>query len=65
MIPDNANSPYDMKELITTVIDEYDFFELQPDYAKNIIIGFLLFKLFNWAVTDLEPGKPRFFGDVQ
>jgi hypothetical protein len=30
-----------------------------------IIIGIVLFKLFNWAVTDLEPGRPRFFGDVQ
>ena len=30
-----------------------------------IIIGIVLFKLFNWAVTDLEPGRPRFFDDVQ
>ena len=40
LIPDNSNSPYDMKELIITIIDEEDFFEIQPDYARNIIIGF-------------------------
>jgi hypothetical protein len=34
------NKPYDMKELIIKVVDDGDFFELQPDYAKNIIIGF-------------------------
>src|SRR5574343_1225438 len=40
LVPDNANKPYDMKELIVKVVDDSDFFELQPDYAKNIIIGF-------------------------
>ncbi|MDT3672674.1 MAG: acyl-CoA carboxylase subunit beta [Aromatoleum sp.] len=40
LVPANANQPYDMKELITKVVDEGDFFELQPDYAKNILIGF-------------------------
>jgi len=30
-----------------------------------LILAIVLFKLFNWAVTDLEPGRPRFFGDVQ
>ena len=40
LVPDNANKPYDMKELIIKVVDDSDFFELQPDYAKNIIIGF-------------------------
>jgi len=40
MIPANPNKPYDMKELIEKVVDEGDFFELQPDYAANIIIGF-------------------------
>ncbi|NMG03911.1 acyl-CoA carboxylase subunit beta [Azoarcus taiwanensis] len=40
LVPANPNQPYDMKELITKVVDEGDFFELQPDYAKNIIIGF-------------------------
>ncbi|EGY00927.1 Propionyl-CoA carboxylase beta chain [Nitrospirillum viridazoti Y2] len=40
LVPANPNKPYDMKELILKVVDEGDFFELQPDYAKNIIIGF-------------------------
>ena len=40
LIPDNPNLPYDMKELIFKVVDEGDFFELQTNYAKNIIIGF-------------------------
>jgi len=40
LVPDNPNKPYDMKELILKVVDEGDFFELQPDHAKNIITGF-------------------------
>ncbi|WP_289084604.1 acyl-CoA carboxylase subunit beta, partial [uncultured Sulfitobacter sp.] len=40
LIPDDAAKPYDMKELITKVVDEGDFFELQPGYAANIIVGF-------------------------
>ncbi|AWK88725.1 acyl-CoA carboxylase subunit beta [Azospirillum thermophilum] len=40
LVPENPNKPYDMKELILKVVDEGDFFELQPDFARNIIIGF-------------------------
>jgi propionyl-CoA carboxylase beta chain len=40
LIPDNPNKPYNMKELILSVVDEGDFFEIKPDYAQNIIIGF-------------------------
>jgi propionyl-CoA carboxylase beta chain len=40
LIPDNPTKPYDMKELILKVVDEEDFFEIQPNYAGNIIIGF-------------------------
>ena len=40
LVPNDANKPYDMKELIHKIVDEHDFFELQPDYAANIIIGF-------------------------
>jgi propionyl-CoA carboxylase beta chain len=41
LIPENANTPYDMKELIHKVADEGDFFEIQEDFAKNIITGFI------------------------
>ena len=40
LVPDNPNKPYDMLELILKTVDDGDFFEIQPDYAKNIIIGF-------------------------
>ena len=41
LIPANANTPYDMKELILKVADEGDFYEIQENYAKNIITGFI------------------------
>jgi len=41
LVPDSANKPYDMKELILAIADEGDFFEIQTAYARNIITGFL------------------------
>ncbi len=41
LVPDNPAPPYDMKELVYKVADDYEFWELQPDHAKNIIIGFV------------------------
>ncbi|MFN8273262.1 MAG: acyl-CoA carboxylase subunit beta [Flavobacteriaceae bacterium] len=40
IVPDNANKPYDMHEVITGVIDEDSFFEIHKEYAENIIVGF-------------------------
>jgi propionyl-CoA carboxylase beta chain len=40
LVPANPNKPYDMKELIAKIVDDGDFFELQPSYARNILIGF-------------------------
>ncbi len=39
LVPANPNKPYDMKELIAKVVDEGDFFELKPAFARNIITG--------------------------
>ncbi len=41
LIPDNPNTPYDMGELIAKLADEGNFYEIQKDFAKNIIIGFI------------------------
>ena len=40
LVPENASIPYDMGELVLKMVDEGDFFEIQPDFAKNIIVGF-------------------------
>ncbi len=41
LIPENPNQPYDMKELILKLADEGDFYEIQEEFAKNIITGFI------------------------
>jgi len=41
LVPDNPNTPYDMKELITKLADEGDFYEIQEEFAKNMITGFI------------------------
>jgi propionyl-CoA carboxylase beta chain len=41
LVPDNPNMPYDMKELITKVADEGDFYEIQAEFARNMITGFI------------------------
>ncbi len=40
LVPDSTTKPYDMKELILKVVDDTDFFEIQPEHAKNILVGF-------------------------
>lgn len=40
LVPENPNKAYDMLELIKKIVDENDFFEIKPDFAKNIIVGF-------------------------
>lgn len=40
IVPDNPNHPYDMKEVISEIVDDGDFFEIQEEYADNILIGF-------------------------
>jgi propionyl-CoA carboxylase beta chain len=39
LIPDNAAKPYDIKEAILKIVDDTDFFEIQPDNARNIVVG--------------------------
>src|ERR1700747_3388524 len=40
MVPDESNQPYDIKDVIHAVVDDGYFFEVQENYAKNIVVGF-------------------------
>ncbi|RFB80831.1 acyl-CoA carboxylase subunit beta [Methylovirgula sp. 4M-Z18] len=40
IVPENPNKPYDVKELVTKILDEGDFFEIQEAHARNIVTGF-------------------------
>ena len=40
LIPENANQPYDMREVIEGIVDEKSFFEVHSDFAENIVVGF-------------------------
>ncbi|MDR3309176.1 MAG: acyl-CoA carboxylase subunit beta [Tannerella sp.] len=61
IIPDSANQAYDMIEVITTIVDNADFFEIQPHYAKNIIIGFARF---NGQSVGIVANQPKFLAGV-
>ncbi len=41
VVPDDPNKAYDMHQVIEAIADEHDFFEIQPHYATNILIGFI------------------------
>ena len=43
LIPDQSNLPYDMKDVIHTVVDDGYFFEIHEHYAKNMVVGFARF----------------------
>jgi acetyl-CoA carboxylase carboxyltransferase component len=40
LVPDNPNKPYDIKDAINLIVDDGVFYEIQEDYAANIVIGF-------------------------
>jgi propionyl-CoA carboxylase beta chain len=40
LVPDNPNKPYDIKELLRIIVDENYFFEVQKDFARNLVVGF-------------------------
>jgi methylmalonyl-CoA decarboxylase subunit alpha len=40
VIPEQANKPYDVREIIGMLVDHGDFFEVQPLYAQNMVVGF-------------------------
>ena len=61
IIPDSPNKPYDMYEVISAVVDNGEFLEIQKDYAKNIIIGFARF---GGQSVGIVANQPKFLAGV-
>ena len=55
IVPENPNKPYDMKEIINIVVDNGDFFEIQKDWAQNIIIGFARLGGYSVGIVGNQP----------
>src|SRR6476646_3775684 len=55
VVPDNANKPYDMHEVINRVVDDGEFYEVQRDYATNIICGFAHLGGFSVGIVANQP----------
>jgi propionyl-CoA carboxylase beta chain len=55
LVPADPNKPYDIKKLIGAVVDDGRFLEVQPDYAKNIVVGFARFGNTSVGVVANQP----------
>ena len=61
IIPDQANKPYDVKDVIYAIVDNSEFLEVQRNYAANIITGFAKF---NGAPVGIVANQPNFLAGV-
>jgi propionyl-CoA carboxylase beta chain len=61
IVPDNPKEPYDMIEVIQRVVDDGEFFEIQPMYATNIVIGFARL---NGRSVGVVGSQPKFLAGV-
>ena len=61
IIPESANDPYDMYQVIGAVVDNGEFLEVQKDYAKNIIVGFARF---NGQAVGVVANQPQYMAGV-
>lgn len=57
IVPDNPNQAYDMYKVIASITDNGEFFEVQPKYAQNIIIGFARFNGRSVGIVANQPSK--------
>src|SRR5204862_6748114 len=55
IVPDNANKPYDMHEVIKRIVDDAEFYEVQREHAENIICGFAHLGGFSVGVVANQP----------
>lgn len=61
IIPDNPNKPYNVIDIITTLVDNGEFVEVHKHYAKNIVVGFARF---NGQSVGIVANQPSFLAGV-
>jgi len=61
IIPDNPNKPYDVKDVIHAVVDNYEFMEVHQHYAPNLVVGFARF---NGTAVGIVANQPKFLAGV-
>ena len=61
LIPDEANRPYDVRDIIDRIIDEQDFLEVQAKFAPNIVVGF---GRFDGRTTGVIANQPAYLAGV-
>ncbi|MCF8302666.1 MAG: acyl-CoA carboxylase subunit beta [Bacteroidales bacterium] len=61
IVPEDANKPYDVKDIIYAIVDEKEFLEFHRHYAKNIVVGFVKF---NGQPTGIVANQPNYLAGV-
>jgi acetyl-CoA carboxylase carboxyltransferase component len=61
IIPESPNQPYDVKDVIHTIIDASEFLEIHRNYAKNIVVGFAKF---NGQPVGIVANQPNYLAGV-
>jgi acetyl-CoA carboxylase carboxyltransferase component len=61
VIPDNPNKPYDVKDVIHSIVDYHEFLEVHRNYAQNIVVGFARF---NGVSTGIIANQPNYLAGV-
>ena len=61
IVPSDSNKPYDMKAIIQKIVDDGDFFEVQKNFAQNIVIGF---GRMNGSTIGIIANQPKFMAGV-
>ncbi len=55
IIPESPNTPYDVKEIITSIVDDGDFMEVHAKYATNLVVGFARFNGMSVGIVANQP----------
>ncbi|CAB4943487.1 unannotated protein [freshwater metagenome] len=57
VVPESANKPYDMRDVIGMIVDDGEFMEIQEHWAKNIVIGFARLDGFTVGIVGNQPSQ--------